>query len=231
MTTATIGPTKERIRKDRASYQPPEVSQTTKREYGRFKQWWETLEAKGSITTEQAMAAREFDTAWSIVTDAKGVVGSYGEQRWDGTPISQVDTSKLIGPEWREHCRSKVTAARNMLEIDQWRALLAAVKTNGNLGPVVLLAIGFASALYVNMPDVWVSAPALNRECSSAAECFDGERCERGKCVSSARKPRPPVRKNNQPSSSSGEDATGLALWWAPPYLRRDPYASIWDRY
>ena len=139
MTTATIGPTKERIRKDRASYQPPEVSQTTKREYGRFKQWWETLEAKGSITTEQALAAREFDTAWSIVTDAKGVVGSYGEQRWDGTPISQVDTSKLIGPEWREHCRSKVTAARNMLEIDQWRALLAAVKTNGNPGHVALL--------------------------------------------------------------------------------------------
>lgn len=100
-----------------------------------------------------------------------------------------------------------------------------------NSGPVVLLAIGFASALYVNMPDVWVAAPALNRECSSAADCFDGERCERGKCVSSARKPRPPVRRNNQPSSSSGEDATGLALWWAPPYLRRDPYASIWDRY
>lgn len=100
-----------------------------------------------------------------------------------------------------------------------------------NSGPLVLLAIGFVSALAANVPDLWVSSPPLNKECSSAADCLDGERCERGKCVSSARKPRPPFRKQNQPSSRGGEDATGLALWWAPPYLRRDPYASIWDRY
>lgn len=98
-------------------------------------------------------------------------------------------------------------------------------------GPIILIAIGFASALAASMPDLWVSAPSPNRECSSAADCIDGERCERGKCVSSARKPRPPFKKQPQPSSSSREDATGLALWWAPPFLRRDPYASIWDRY
>jgi hypothetical protein len=137
--TITYEPTKERIRKDKSAYQPPEVSQTARREYGRFRQWWETLEAKGAITAEQAMAAREFDTAWCIITDPKGVVGSYGERQWDGTPISQVDTSRLLGPEWREHCRSKITAARNLLEIEQWNALSNAVKTNGNLGHIALL--------------------------------------------------------------------------------------------
>ncbi len=139
MTTTTNEPTRERIRQGRGTYQSPETSQTVKREYGRFRQWWETLEAKGAITTEQAMAAREFDTAWSVISDDRGVVGSYGEQRWDGTPISQVDSSKLIGPEWREHCRSKVNAARNMLERDDWFALVSAVKTNGSLTHVALL--------------------------------------------------------------------------------------------
>lgn len=141
MTTPTIEPTKERISK--GGYLPPKVDQTTKREYGRFRQWWETLEAKGAITSEQAMAAREFDTAWSVVTDPRGVVGSYGDQRWDGTPISQIDTSRLLGPEWREHCRSKVMAARNLLDLDDWRALVNCVKTNGSLSHVaVLMNIG-----------------------------------------------------------------------------------------
>lgn len=139
MTTSTLEPTLERIRHQRTDYVPPAVDRKSRREYGRFRQWWETLEAKGAITPEQAMAAREFDTAWSIVTDPRGVVGSYGDQRWDGTPISQVDTSKLMGPEWREHCRGKVNAARNLLEGDAWRALVAAVKTNGSLDHVSLL--------------------------------------------------------------------------------------------
>lgn len=100
-----------------------------------------------------------------------------------------------------------------------------------NSGPIVLLAIGFAGALAIGESTLWVSRPPMNRECSSVADCHDGERCERGRCVSSAHKPKRPYRAQGQESSSEGDGTTGLALWWSPPYLRRDPYATIWDRY
>lgn len=132
-------PTAERIRKDKASYQPPEISQTTKREYARFRHWYETMEAKGSITSDQAMAAREFDAIYHAVNDPSGVVGSYGNQRWNGTPVGQLDTPALIGPEWREHCRSRLMAARNTLEDRSWAALVHAIDTNGSLRDIALL--------------------------------------------------------------------------------------------
>lgn len=135
----TITPTPERIAKDRSSYQRPEVSQTTKREYGRFRPWYETMEAKGSITAEQAMAAREFDTSWHAVHDERGIVGGYGQSRADGTPVSQLDMRKLLGPEWREHCRSRLIAARNMLEPRTWDALAHCLATNGSLRDVAVL--------------------------------------------------------------------------------------------
>ncbi len=152
MTITTNEPTRERIRKDRSSYQPPETSQTAKREYGRFKQWWETLEAKGSITSDQAMAAREFDTAYHAVNDPTGVVGAYGQQRWNGTPVGQLDMQGLIGPEWREHCRSKILAARDMLEDRQWKALVSCIGTNGNLTDTAILLniAGSASTMRAN---------------------------------------------------------------------------------
>lgn len=142
MTTA-LGPTKERIAKSKASYQPPEVSQAARREYGRFKPWYETLEAKGAITAEQALAAREFDQCWHMVHDERGTVGAYGQQRWNGTPVGQLDMPQLIGPEWREHCRSKITGARNMLQDRYWDALVHCLTTNGSLkDTAILLNIG-----------------------------------------------------------------------------------------
>ena len=81
-------PTIERIRKDKAGYQPPETTQTTKREYARFRHWYETMEAKGSITPEQAMAAR-YDAIADLVKSADFVEGprAFAEKRkprWTG---------------------------------------------------------------------------------------------------------------------------------------------------
>lgn len=139
----TIAPTKERIAKDQAGYQPPEVSQAARREYGRFRAWHETLEAKGAITAEQALAAREFDLAWHTINDEKGIVGAYGQPRWNGTPVGQIEMPSLIGPEWREHCRSKLIGARNILEDRLWDALVHCLGTNGSLkDTAILLKIG-----------------------------------------------------------------------------------------
>ncbi len=141
--TITNEPTRERIRQGRGTYQAPETSQTARREYGRFRPWYETLEAKGSITSDQAMAAREFDMAYHTINDATGVVGSYGNQRWNGTPVGQLDMQGLIGPEWREHCRGKIKAAHNMLEDREWKALISCISTNGSLkDTAILLHIG-----------------------------------------------------------------------------------------
>ena len=92
-----------------------------------------------------------------------------------------------------------------------------------NSGPIILLAIGFAAAIY-NPAPLFASDADSGRECSTASDCKDGDRCERGRCVSNARKPKLPRK-----ASATEED--GLALWWSPRTMRRDPFEPIWASY
>ena len=55
-----------------------------------------------------------------------------------------------------------------------------------NSAPIILLAIGFAAALYSPDLSAYSAAAESARECRTAADCFDGERCERGACVSTS---------------------------------------------
>ncbi len=108
----TITPTPEFIRQHKDTYQAPETNQTTKRDYGRLRPWYETAVLKGTIRKEHAEAARDLDMYWHAVNDPRGCTGSYGDQRWNGTPMSQVNTHTLLGPEWREHCRARLKDAK-----------------------------------------------------------------------------------------------------------------------
>ena len=92
-----------------------------------------------------------------------------------------------------------------------------------NSGPIILLAIGFAAAIY-NPAPLFASDADSGRECSTASDCKDGDRCERGRCVSNARKPK-------LPRNASATEEDGLALWWSPRTLRRDPFEPIWASY
>ncbi len=89
-----------------------------------------------------------------------------------------------------------------------------------NSGPIVLLAIGFAAALYA--PPSMVAEAESAKECQRSSDCQDGDRCERGKCVSNARRPRPPFK----PRAAADES---LALWWPNRSQRRDVFESVWD--
>lgn len=89
-----------------------------------------------------------------------------------------------------------------------------------NSGPIVLLAIGFAAALYA--PPSLVAEAESAKECQRSSDCQDGDRCERGKCVSNARRPRPPFK----PRAAADES---LALWWPTRSQRRDVFESVWD--
>ena len=86
-----------------------------------------------------------------------------------------------------------------------------------NSGPIILLAIGFAAAIYTPAETVFALSSDGGKECSTAADCRDGDRCERGRCVSSARKPAGAPKKTTNYHDE-------LALWWSPPHLRRDPF-------
>ena len=87
-------------------------------------------------------------------------------------------------------------------------------------GPIVLLAIGFAAALYA--PPSLVAEAESAKECQRSSDCQDGDRCERGRCVSNARRPRPPFK----PRATADES---LALWWPSRSQRRDVFESAWD--
>lgn len=92
-----------------------------------------------------------------------------------------------------------------------------------NSAPIILLAIGFAAALYSPDLSAYSAAAESARECRTAADCVDGERCERGACVSSAHKPPRQPRKDKHPTAES------LALWWPNRSQRRDVFASVFD--
>lgn len=92
-----------------------------------------------------------------------------------------------------------------------------------NSAPIILLAIGFAAALYSPDLSAYSAAAESARECRTAADCSDGERCERGACVSTAHKPPRQPRKDKHPTAES------LALWWPNRSQRRDVFASVFD--
>lgn len=92
-----------------------------------------------------------------------------------------------------------------------------------NSAPIILLAIGFAAALYSPDLSAYSAAAESARECRTAADCFDGERCERGACVSTTHKPPRQPRKDKHPTAES------LALWWPNRSQRRDVFASVFD--
>lgn len=98
-------------------------------------------------------------------------------------------------------------------------------------GQVILLVLGFSAAIGASTfagGDATISA----KECTSSADCLDGERCERGRCVSNARKPRPPG--SSRPSSGRDEPSPGsqdVAMWWAPRSLRRDQFETALSSY
>ena len=92
-----------------------------------------------------------------------------------------------------------------------------------NSAPIILLAIGFAAALYSPDLSAYSAAAESARECRTAADCFDGERCERGACVSTSHKPPRQPRKDKHPT------AEGLALWWPNRSHRRDVFESAFD--
>ena len=89
-----------------------------------------------------------------------------------------------------------------------------------NSAPIILLAIGFAAALYSPDLSAYSAAAESARECRTAADCSDGERCERGACVSTAHKPPRQPRKDKHPTAES------LALWWPNRSQRRDVFES-----
>lgn len=132
--TEAICTTKERIRQAHGSYEPPALDQKTKREYGRIRAWYETLVLKGSLPEELALAARDVDMYWHGTNDPTGVVGSYGQQRWNGTPVCQVNMQTMLGPEWRETARRKLMEAKTAVDNTRhWDGLCHAIETNASL--------------------------------------------------------------------------------------------------
>lgn len=100
---------------------------------------------------------------------------------------------------------------------------------------LLLLSISTAVAAYAAVPQGDAQArakPQAAKQCYSAADCDEGQRCERGRCVATAKKPAGPRLQS--------DDATfdePWALWLVPradhvdplvpPFAHRD---ALWTR-
>ena len=130
-----IFPTRERIRHSGDRYLAPATDQKFARPYGRVRSCWDMMEiARGGaepvLDPEQAMAGREVSMLWGSVFAPRGITGSYGSQRWNGTPVAQL--ASLLAPEWRETCRRRLIQAElSVAEAEDWHALIAVVSRDG----------------------------------------------------------------------------------------------------
>lgn len=126
----TFEPTDERKR--RGHYIPPEIGRDVNRPYGRFADTWEMMANKGLISEEEERAGKEFTLYWHGALRVPAGISSYGEQRWNGTPVGQLSASGMLGPEWRETCRRRLDECRDWINHDlQWDTLVYIAQTNG----------------------------------------------------------------------------------------------------
>lgn len=127
-----IQPTAERKRQAGERYVAPAKTQTEDRPASRVLSRWDTLLKKGKIDVDMAKAGNDLSLYYWGTMRAPSVVSSYGEQRWNGTPVSQASQMKLLGPEWRETCRTKLMKAKAAVDDPEaWRALMIIVEQDG----------------------------------------------------------------------------------------------------
>ncbi len=88
---------------------------------------------------------------------------------------------------------------------------------------LLLLSISTAVAAYAAAPPVDAQAkarPQAAKQCYSAADCDEGQRCERGRCVATAKRIAP------RPQSLAGGDDDPWALLVQPRAEQLDPYTT-----
>jgi hypothetical protein len=137
MTDRLVDPTAERIARAGTRFEAREISQAKHQRANRIIAWWDAMSrSKGGqppiLDAEQAMAARMLDMYWHVVHDDRGITSSYGDQRWNGTPVGQYDAMKLNGPEWKETCRSRLAKAQADINDSRiWHAVLWVIEVDG----------------------------------------------------------------------------------------------------
>ena len=164
--TETVGLTAEQARHYGTRVEKRKTDQKTAQPADRIMSWFEMMSrARGGqspiLTGEQAMAGRDLSLYWWTVYGSSGVTASYGDQRWNGTPVSQIDHTRLLGPEWRETCRQRLEAARKAVGDPRlWDAVLAVVETDGRATDAGY-AIGYKNELTASAAGVMAIKGAL----------------------------------------------------------------------
>jgi hypothetical protein len=137
VTDTVVDPTAERIVKAGTRFEPREISQAKAQRANRISSWHDEMaRTKGGkapiLTPEQAMAARDVDMLWHVMHDERGITPSYGSSRFNGTPAAQMSQERLLGPEWRETCRSRLAKAKAAVNDPAlWAALCSVIERDG----------------------------------------------------------------------------------------------------
>jgi hypothetical protein len=168
MTDATTTPTDEFVRQAGDRYVPPRVDQNVKRPYARIEQWWERMArprggGKPTLSEAEAKAARDFDLIyWTLMSPSK-VIGAYGDQKWNGTPVSQLDIAALNSAEHRCLARSRYAECHRVIaDEDEWHAINLAAEFNGTAKDVGRL-LGARSERSCEMKGVRVLRSAFGK--------------------------------------------------------------------
>lgn len=133
-----ILPTPEQIAKMGENYQPPKISQKVNRPYATRKSALDALRAKSYHMSADHYAVLSDLRMWMLGAEKHlGLVSSYGQQRWDGTPTSQMDLTKMMQVPWAIRCGENVREAEEVVGHQrQWAAIMLVLKNDLNFRDV-----------------------------------------------------------------------------------------------
>lgn len=157
---------------------------------------------------------------------------------------------KLVARLHLQHCLAKLAASGDAEAMK--RLTQIAPPDVLSSGPTMLLGFVLATALSAGARSEVVTAPAsapaqsgsacvglpcvplddleakagpqAARQCISAADCDEGQRCERGRCVANAKRPAAPGGPPRPAPQSFDDSPSGWALRLPPHEQRIDPY-------
>ena len=126
--------TPERQRHARLNFEAPDIDRGGNRNPQRVVSTFDLLHRRGKLDADQFAAGEQLTIYWRTVNDVGGIVGSYGDQRWNGTPVAQVSGNLLTGHERKAHAHSMLRRSEEAVDDAMlWTAITTVIVNDGSV--------------------------------------------------------------------------------------------------
>lgn len=126
--------TAERRRHVAMQFEAPEIDRGGNHKPQRVCSTFDLLHRRGKLDADQFAAGEQLTIYWRTVHDVGGVVGAYGDQRWNGTPAAQVSAHLLSSQERKTHALGMLRRSEEAIDDTMlWTAVITVIINDGSV--------------------------------------------------------------------------------------------------